>query len=70
MASAAMSSSDLPGFDAVAVAVYRVPTVPGTILYLPNFVTPALAESLLHSVYSAPKPKWTQLRNRYVLYTC
>ena len=32
--------------------------------YIPNFLDTMTADSLLKQIYSVPKPKWTQLRNR------
>lgn len=37
---------------------------PPTIYYIPEYVTKEEEEALLRNVYSAPKPKWTQLSNR------
>ncbi|KAK3092614.1 hypothetical protein FSP39_004992, partial [Pinctada imbricata] len=37
---------------------------PPSIYYIPNFVSKDEEENILHHVYSAPKPKWTQLSNR------
>ncbi|XP_033733991.1 alpha-ketoglutarate-dependent dioxygenase alkB homolog 6-like [Pecten maximus] len=44
--------------------VYRVLKAPPAIYYIPEYVTKEEEESLMKNVYSAPKPKWTQLSNR------
>jgi len=38
--------------------------VPDTVIYLPNFISHDEEKEILNKVYAAPKPKWTQLRNR------
>lgn len=43
---------------------YIVKEAPPTVYYIPNFITEAEEECLLKQVYSAPKPKWTQLSGR------
>ncbi|XP_014781476.1 alpha-ketoglutarate-dependent dioxygenase alkB homolog 6 isoform X1 [Octopus bimaculoides] len=43
---------------------YRVIKAPPTIIYVPNFITKENEEYLLKNIYSAPKPKWTQLSHR------
>lgn len=37
---------------------------PPSLYYIPEFITPDEEASLLKHVYSAPKPKWSQLSNR------
>uniref|UniRef100_A0A023F7I4 Putative alkylated dna repair protein n=1 Tax=Triatoma infestans TaxID=30076 RepID=A0A023F7I4_TRIIF len=37
---------------------------PPTIYYVPNFITENEEEYIINKVNNAPKPKWTQLRNR------
>lgn len=37
---------------------------PETLYYVPDFITSTEEEFLLSQVYSAPKPKWTNLSNR------
>jgi len=32
--------------------------------YVPDFINNQEEEQLLRNIYSAPKPKWTQLNNR------
>uniref|UniRef100_A0A0B6ZVS7 Fe2OG dioxygenase domain-containing protein n=1 Tax=Arion vulgaris TaxID=1028688 RepID=A0A0B6ZVS7_9EUPU len=43
---------------------YQVKNAPPTIFYVPNFISKDEEELLLNKVYSAPKPKWTQLSHR------
>lgn len=40
---------------------------PKTVAYIPNFITSAEEENILNNVYTAPKPKWTQLTRRRLL---
>ncbi|XP_021347350.1 alpha-ketoglutarate-dependent dioxygenase alkB homolog 6-like isoform X1 [Mizuhopecten yessoensis] len=42
----------------------KVLKAPPKIYYIPEYVTKEEEESLMKNVYSAPKPKWTQLSNR------
>lgn len=47
--------------------MYRVSfylQIPKTAIYIPNFVSSLEEKELIQKVYSAPKPKWTQLKNR------
>ena len=37
---------------------------PNSAYYIPNFITEEEEEYLIRSVNEAPKPKWTQLKNR------
>ncbi|KAJ3002348.1 UNVERIFIED_CONTAM: hypothetical protein HDU68_006319, partial [Siphonaria sp. JEL0065] len=39
-------------------------TVPPSLTYIPDFVSPEEEQRLLDKVYSAPLPKWTILKNR------
>ncbi|GAB1601435.1 alpha-ketoglutarate-dependent dioxygenase alkB homolog 6-like [Argonauta hians] len=43
---------------------YRINKAPPTIIYIPDFITKENEEYLLRNIYSAPKPKWTQLSHR------
>lgn len=43
---------------------YRVEQAPPTVYYVPNFISKFEEDYLLQQVYSAPKPKWTQLSGR------
>lgn len=43
---------------------FRVPNIPPTVYYVPNFITQEEEEHILKQVYSVPKPKWTCLSNR------
>ncbi|EDO36560.1 predicted protein [Nematostella vectensis] len=43
---------------------YIVREAPPTVYYIPEFVTESEQADLLKQVYSAPKPKWTQLSGR------
>ncbi|KAK7602779.1 hypothetical protein V9T40_006753 [Parthenolecanium corni] len=38
--------------------------IPKTAIYIPNFISSLEENELIQKVYSAPKPKWTQLKNR------
>ena len=44
--------------------LYRVAQCPNTVFYIPNFVTEEEEKTILQKVNEAPKPKWTQLKNR------
>lgn len=46
------------------VTAFKVPNIPNTIYYIPNFITGDEEEFLLKQVYGAPKPKWTCLSGR------
>ncbi|XP_050297039.1 alpha-ketoglutarate-dependent dioxygenase alkB homolog 6 [Anthonomus grandis grandis] len=46
------------------VSNFRVPNIPPTIYYIPNFITQEEEEYIIKNVYSVPKPKWTCLTNR------
>ncbi|XP_041468463.1 alpha-ketoglutarate-dependent dioxygenase alkB homolog 6-like isoform X1 [Lytechinus variegatus] len=48
----------------VSLNEYRVKNAPNMVYYIPNFVTEEEGKYLLNQVYTAPKPKWTQLSNR------
>ena len=43
---------------------YLLTSVPGTVYYIPNFITKDEVLELLERVYNAPKPKWKNLSNR------
>ncbi|CAB3255094.1 unnamed protein product [Arctia plantaginis] len=43
---------------------YKIKTAPPTAYYVSEFITKNEEESILSSIYAAPKPKWTQLSNR------
>ena len=43
---------------------YKVLSAPGTVHYIPNFITEAEETSLLAQVARTPSPRWTQLSNR------
>lgn len=43
---------------------YLIQNCPNTVYYCPNFITKEEEEQLLQNIYNAPKPKWTQLKNR------
>ncbi|XP_069115985.1 alpha-ketoglutarate-dependent dioxygenase alkB homolog 6-like isoform X1 [Argopecten irradians] len=43
---------------------YKVSKAPPTIYYIPDYITKEEEDLLMKNVYSAPKPKWTQLSNR------
>jgi alkylated DNA repair protein alkB family protein 6 len=45
---------------------YKVKKAPNTLYYIPNFITDEEEEYLKTQIYNVPKPKWTQLSNRYV----
>ena len=38
--------------------------LPGTVYYIPDFITQAEEEFLVREIQNSPKPKWTQLKNR------
>ncbi|KAK0058461.1 alpha-ketoglutarate-dependent dioxygenase alkB 6 [Biomphalaria pfeifferi] len=44
--------------------IYRISKSPHSLYYIPNFISQEEEECLLNKVYSAPKPKWTQLSHR------
>lgn len=46
--------------------MYKVKHIPPTVYYIPNFINKDHENTILHHVYSAPKPKWTCLSNRRV----
>ncbi|KAJ3048058.1 Alpha-ketoglutarate-dependent dioxygenase alkB 6, partial [Rhizophlyctis rosea] len=46
------------------LSTHCVPTISATAIYIPDIITPAEEGYLLSKVHSAPKPKWTILRNR------
>ncbi|KAM9113197.1 alpha-ketoglutarate-dependent dioxygenase alkB homolog 6 isoform 4-T7 [Pangshura tecta] len=48
----------------LALETFRVEQVPPTVYYVPNFISELEETYLLHQVYAAPKPKWTQLSGR------
>ncbi|XP_041980299.1 alpha-ketoglutarate-dependent dioxygenase alkB homolog 6 [Aricia agestis] len=43
---------------------YKVTNVDPTAYYISEFITKDEEQSILSNIYSAPKPKWTQLSNR------
>ncbi|XP_034648171.1 alpha-ketoglutarate-dependent dioxygenase alkB homolog 6 isoform X2 [Trachemys scripta elegans] len=53
-----------PRAKILALETFRVEQVPPTVYYVPNFISKSEETYLLHQVYAAPKPKWTQLSGR------
>ncbi|XP_074872481.1 putative RNA/DNA demethylase ALKBH6 [Carettochelys insculpta] len=53
------ASTKIPALEA-----FRVEQAPPTVYYIPNFISESEEAYLLHQVYAAPKPKWTQLSGR------
>nr|XP_006131478.2 uncharacterized protein LOC102456975 [Pelodiscus sinensis] len=53
-----------PGTKIPALEAFRVEQAPPTVYYVPDFISEAEEACLLHQVYAAPKPKWTQLSGR------
>ncbi|XP_037048692.1 alpha-ketoglutarate-dependent dioxygenase alkB homolog 6 [Bradysia coprophila] len=49
------------------ISDFTVQSCPNTVIYIPNFITPAEEQKILTSVYNAPKPKWDQLTHRRLL---
>ena len=47
-----------------SLSQYKVSPAPGTVHYIPNFITEAEESSLLAQVARTPSPRWTQLVNR------
>ncbi|XP_005987841.1 alpha-ketoglutarate-dependent dioxygenase alkB homolog 6 [Latimeria chalumnae] len=43
---------------------FRVEQAPPTVHYIPSFISESDEQLILQQVYSAPKPKWTQLSGR------
>ena len=43
---------------------FLVKKCPTLVYYIPNFITDEEERHLLKNIYEAPKPKWTQLKNR------
>uniref|UniRef100_R4G890 Putative alkb n=2 Tax=Rhodnius prolixus TaxID=13249 RepID=R4G890_RHOPR len=43
---------------------YEISQAPPKILYIPDFITEFEEDYIINKVNNAPKPKWTQLRNR------
>lgn len=43
---------------------YLVSSAPQTVYYIPNFITPDEEDYIINKVDTAPKPKWTCLKNR------
>lgn len=43
---------------------HTISTVPPSVIYIPNFISADEEKEIIDKVYSAPKPKWTQLKNR------
>ncbi|XP_014272536.1 alpha-ketoglutarate-dependent dioxygenase alkB homolog 6 [Halyomorpha halys] len=43
---------------------YQIRSAPPTIYYIPDFINEPEENWILDKVYTAPKPKWTQLLNR------
>ncbi|XP_027687001.1 alpha-ketoglutarate-dependent dioxygenase alkB homolog 6 isoform X2 [Chelonia mydas] len=48
----------------LALETFLLEQVPPTVYYIPNFISESEEAYLLHQVYAAPKPKWTQLSGR------
>lgn len=55
---------NLPVESPDGLHAYKLDSAPPTVYYVPSFITSREAEYLRDKVYSAPKPKWTVLRNR------
>ncbi|XP_075771402.1 uncharacterized protein LOC102456975 isoform X2 [Pelodiscus sinensis] len=53
-----------PGTKIPALEAFRVEQAPPTVYYVPDFISESEEACLLHQVYAAPKPKWTQLSGR------
>ena len=53
-----------PSPPADCLSLGRVSATPPTAFYIPDIISPAEEQYLLSKVHSAPKPKWTTLRNR------
>ncbi|CAL1533204.1 unnamed protein product [Lymnaea stagnalis] len=43
---------------------YKIVNAPSSVYYIPDFISKTEEDLLLNKVYSAPKPKWTQLSHR------
>ena len=43
---------------------FLIKKCPSQAFYIPNFITLDEESNLIKSIYDAPKPKWTQLKNR------
>lgn len=43
---------------------HKIIKCPDSCYYIPNFITEEEEKNLLKNIYDAPKPKWTQLKNR------
>ncbi|XP_028177874.1 alpha-ketoglutarate-dependent dioxygenase alkB homolog 6 [Ostrinia furnacalis] len=46
------------------IETFRVSNIPPSAFYVSEFVSAAEESGILSNIYSAPKPKWTQLSNR------
>jgi alkylated DNA repair protein alkB family protein 6 len=43
---------------------FRLKNCPDKIYYIPNFISEEEEDFLIENISNAPKPKWTQLKNR------
>ncbi|KAL7268516.1 hypothetical protein RUND412_008852 [Rhizina undulata] len=59
-----MQESSQSGNDSSSLTAARIPALPNSIFYIPNFITPAEESLLLEKIHAAPKPKWTVLSHR------
>ena len=46
---------------------YRLPNIPSTAFYIPDFITREQEEFLLGQIDRTPKVRWTQLKNRRLI---
>ncbi|CAL4236657.1 unnamed protein product [Meganyctiphanes norvegica] len=43
---------------------FKIKEAPGTLYYIPDFISPEEESQFMTNIYNAPKPKWTQLSHR------